>query len=102
MLKKILELIVSVGKWFFNPARMRKREESKINDKYEKQKEAIDEAISGKEDINIITDDILGDDDTNSFDDNDIGVSDKDKKGSGNNRKRFKDSRDRQKSLSNK
>jgi hypothetical protein len=104
MFRKILELIVSIGKWFFNPVRMFNREVEKINDKYKEQKEAINEAISGKEDINIITDDIIGDIDTNSFDNYDIGLSDKDKnkKGSGSNRKRPKDSRNRQKLLSGK
>lgn len=98
MLKKLLELIISVGKWFFNPARIRKIEEREIENSYEKQKAEINEAIAGEKNINVITDDILGDFDSDATIDGDIGLPDS-KESSGDNRIGHEDSGDRQRLL---
>ena len=99
MLKKLLELIISVGKWFFNPARIRKNEEREIEHDYEKQKAEINEAIDGEEDINVITDDIIGDFDSDTPIDGNIGLPESEES-SGNNRIGHEDSGDKQRLLS--
>jgi len=57
MFKKILNLIISLGQWLFS----KKRKEKKIEDVYKRQKTEIDKAIAGEEDINVVTDYVLGD-----------------------------------------
>lgn len=65
MFKKLLEVILAIIpflKQIFSKENKKARDKKKIEERYEKKKTRIDAAIIGKEDIDVVTDDILGDD----------------------------------------